>query len=590
VRTRLSFALVFLAAVGVQAQPCTPMATQPFPWPKDRPHREVQSEEVTGFYYAGGLYFASYHESPLNDYGDFSAVGSSVDDLSLIELSAGMGTRDAELNLPPFYLRGWYYDAVDIFVRLVRSHDGMHWQALSATTTGFNHPINWTGEQFVVTGEFGDVWTSPSGEQWTYRAHVPNVFRPMFTGLADRYRLVVGGTEFRGYTEDYEHWHLEEVLVGPSCLVCDVIGNGWFFAGERTRDGKTWLPEVYAIPGLWGGNPDYIFFAGREFLGPMSIGGTPKLPAAIELHLFTTPDGSQWKDRLIATLTYEPGKLNLTDYFGENWDGKRVWWVLRRSSPFEGEVHPISEFFLASTSCADLGDPVMLPAVSHADGANGTQWRTSLALHYPGPGAGEALVQWLPFGQANPTPQEKRVFFSTGESVEFADVVADLFGASGSGSLRVTSVGPAVVASARTYNDTADGTLGQEIAPWRWDDGIGKDEEGWLAGLSDSGDLASGFRTNVGVQNLWVNEVEVEVVFRDAQARELGHRRALLKAFEGVQWYRPLKDSPAGIASALVRILQGDSRVAAYASRIDNRSGDGSTIRAWKLPWQGTVR
>ena len=582
-KSRLIFAVILLVAAGVQAQPCTPIEMLPAPWPLDRPRGNASSETLWRFHYAGGLYFATYLVSDEAGSRDFAAASADGTNFHLVQLPPG-----AVWPFPwqTLYLRGQYYAGGD---PLMRSQDGMHWQALPLYGALINHAFNWTGEQIVATGELGDVWTSPDGEQWTHRTSVPlpheslSEHSPMFTGLADRNRLIVGGARFRGYTEDYDNWHLEPGMQSLTSAVGDVIGNGWFFTWvDKTRDGKTWFP---AAP--YSGLLEHVYFAGRQLIGIAARDLYPERSGKA-LHLLTTANGDAWNDRLLGEFFSVPG--GHVDSYGyvQAWDGKRLLYLMASAG------NPVSmrldDYFLVSTSCADLGDPVMLPAVSHADGANQTQWRTSLALHYPGPGAGEALIQWLPFGQQNPTPQEKRVYFSTGESVEFADVVADLFGASGSGSLRVTSVGPAVVASARTYNDTSTGTLGQEIAPWRWDDGIGKDEEGWLAGLSDSGDLATGFRTNVGVQNLWVNEVEVEVVFRDALARELGRRRALLKAFEGVQWYRPLKDAPAGTASALVRILHGDSRVAAYASRIDNRSGDGSTIRAYRLPWQGTVR
>jgi hypothetical protein len=234
-------------------------------------------------------------------------------------------------------------------------------------------------------------------------------------------------------------------------------------------------------------------------------------------------------------------------------------------------------------------DPVVLPGVAHNEGVLGTIWRTALSLHFPGPGAGEAIVEWLPYGGANMQPMQRHLHFSTGESFEVDDVVSSLFGATGSGSLRITSVGPAVVASARTSNEAPLGTFGQAVAPWRWDDGLGSDYEGWLVGLADSADAGVGFRTNVALQNLWMATVEVEVVFRDAAGQELGRRQTTLRGFEGVQWFRPLAEfAPGGVtaASALVRVVSGDGRVAAYASKVDNRTGDAVQILAFKLPAQ----
>ncbi len=83
-----------------------------------------------------------------------------------------------------------------------------------------------------------------------------------------------------------------------------------------------------------------------------------------------------------------------------------------------------------------------------------------------------------------------------------------------------------------------------------------------LVGLADWGNLSEGFRTNMGIQNLWAERV-LEVVFRDAKGRELGRRQVRLRALEGLRSFRPLSAfRPQGVelASAVVRLVGAKPR------------------------------
>lgn len=595
------FIFVFLSCClrhGVQAQPCTPLQMAPMPWPKDRGHRqELTWEKAMMFGFAGGLYFATYQEffGPQGNavFNDFSAFGPTPWQLETLPMERD-GARDSFLASPVF-LRGNFYA---VGLGFFRSSDGKNWRMLSGGD--FLWPLQWNGEEFVLLSRFGSVWKSRDGESWQNVTAVPGACRPMWTGLADRFRLVVAGPSwncaptggFLGYTEDYRTFFLKPVETPPPGDF-DQIGNGWFFGpGYKTRDGKDWIlvaPALETGPSpLDRHHPKSPFFSGRELVGLLQL--YQNQPPVNRLYLASTADGNRWNTRLLFDFyedrRFDPEGVSL---WGAAWDGKRFWALL--STGFRGGIERNS--WLAWTSCADLGDPVVLPGVAHGRGAGTSFWRTSLSLHYPGPGEGEVLIQWLPFGGENREPQERRLWLNTGESREFSDVLGELFGVSGFGSLRVVSVRNAVVAHARTYNDEGAGSFGQGIAPWRWEDGIGPEEEGWLAGLSESPSLAEGFRTNVGVQNLWVDEVVVELVFRDEQGQELGRKQKRLAAFEGFQLYRPLLEwRPEGVAvaSALVRVVEGGGKVAAYVSRVDNRTGDATFIRAYRLPRQDTVR
>jgi hypothetical protein len=606
------FFAAFLWAVGAAAQgppPCTPLKIEPLPQPLgwSEPTDHHYYDPGISLDYAGGRYFLNTtiifpEGSP--PYPGLKAASDNGRDFRLIQLNPP--NESATLFGKVFYARGWYFSALSWSNCLARSRDGYSWQVLPGICDMDGIiDVTWTGSQFVAVGGFGRVWTSSDGQMWRERAPVPNVYRPLFMGWADAFRLVVSGSEVRGYTEDYETWHVEDAYDG--CGPWPGKGNGWYLCGlARSRDGKTWTDQELISKAREEAfsNRDYgswKHFAGRQFFAftawdQTNYSGNPTTQTVV-FEVGTTQDGSRWDFRPVpqGRLTGTVRSDVISFAYSSGWDGIRAWLVMSRGpsiNPNWGDRDAWSDFFLASTRCADLGDPVVLPGVAHGEGAVGSRWRTELFLHYPGPNVSEALVEWLPFGADNGEPLRRRVFLSTGESVVYRDVLAELFGVEGVGSLRVVSVGPGVVVQARTYNDTGAGSFGQGIAPWRWEEGIGVEEEGWLVGLEEHRSLSSGFRTNVGVQNLWVEPVVVEVVFRDKQGQELGRKRAELGPFGGVQWFRPLAEF--GVedmeeTSALVRIVEGNSRVAAYASRVDNRTGDPTTLRATVLPRQDTV-
>ncbi len=612
---KVFFAALCLFAGGAWAQPCTPLQVRPAPRPDALPRQQDPGlEQLFGLYYAGGRYFYSYKFWPAPGASDTRERYYFAEGARFLEPQF-VGQVDEPYTVGygiPFNwvrcLRGLCFTA---FGYLFVSTDGRQWQMLWPRSPHIGFPVQWTGDQFVWVGGFGEVLTSYDGLDWQYRTTVPLGTRPMGMAIADRYRLVVAGTHpygdyresYRGYTEDYQTWNLEVYEDEKNDLLFNGgLGNGWFYSlGLRTREGKVWertavakSPEAWQLSAVeenfaaW-----HTFFAGRHFWAPLAFGTFhTSVERGMEIYLSKTQDLMSWQASLVGRIPPEvilrSTGFDAFDFTMAGWDGKRVWWLLMDSNVRDADVTQTG--LVAFTSCADLGDPVVLPGVGHGAGAGGSFWRTRLWLHYPGPGEGEVLLQWLPHGRENAEPKERRLWLNTGESLEFDDVVWQLFGEEGFGSLRAVSVANEVVVQARTYNASGEGSYGQEIAPGRGD---WRGGEGWLVGLADSGNLSEGFRTNVGIQNLWVEPVVVEVVFRDAQGQELGRRQGRLRAFEGVQWFRPLLAfRPQGVelASAVVRLVEGQGRVSAYASRVDNRTGDGSTIRAFKLPWQGTVR
>ncbi|MGC8917041.1 MAG: hypothetical protein ACP5NF_08690 [Thermoanaerobaculum sp.] len=606
---------VFLAgtvlSAAVHGQPCTaPTFFAPFsppvgivkpPYLDPPPPGYVRRGLLSGFLvpllqYSMGKFFLNVREQWVDPQGlgdpytvEYSVVSDDGSNWRVVTL--------ARQGWSVVLLHEWVFSWRNILfapsvLGLMRSHDGEHWELAVAGLDVENEP-SWTGSFLVAVGRFGQVFTTQNGERWSYAAQVPGVTRPV-KGVANPARLLVDGSRQRGVTEDYQNWYMEygEPMFGAAWRYF----NGWFWSSLKSKDGVHYQeypkpPSGYPLPSDQGGLKHFVWFGKQIPDDPKAVRG-----------FYTEFVGSsrEWGD-------YEPlrtmpwrlefdraGRTGWMYWSSSAFDGLRYYAVVAKPpappEPFNDAMVPWNDLRLMAFSCADFGTPQVLPGVAHSDGAAGSRWRTELFLQYPGHSSSEVIIQWLPFGQPNPQPREVRLNMEMGETRVFRDAVWELFGATGAGSLRVGSKGFMVLAHARTYNETVAGSLGQEIAPWLWEDGLAKGEEGLLLGLEDSGNLREGFRTNVGVQNLWVEPVVVEVVFLDSMGKELGRKRAELGAFEGLQWFRPLLEmgkAPQEGASALVRLVSGDEgKVAAWASRVDNRSGDASTMRMLKIPAQ----
>ena len=109
------------------------------------------------------------------------------------------------------------------------------------------------------------------------------------------------------------------------------------------------------------------------------------------------------------------------------------------------------------------------------------------------------------------------------------------------------------------------------------EDGFGFGTEATLILLSRSPDPSTGFRTNIGFVNLVGTQTKMEIDLFAADGTDLGTVTRNLKPFE----YRQVNDvfHAAGADDvpdgyAIVRTTSEDGRFIAYASVVDNGSGD----------------
>jgi len=150
-------------------------------------------------------------------------------------------------------------------------------------------------------------------------------------------------------------------------------------------------------------------------------------------------------------------------------------------------------------------------------------------------------------------------------------------GASVRGVVDVTASARLALA-ARTYNQAGEAaTFGQGMPALTEEDAIPEGGMGCLPGLKEG----EGFRTNLGLVNLGLGSASVRVRLY-AHGIQVGDERVVdLPGRAWVQIDRVLVDLGAGeqeLAFATVEPISTGAQVWAYASVVDNTTGDPTTI------------
>lgn len=233
--------------------------------------------------------------------------------------------------------------------------------------------------------------------------------------------------------------------------------------------------------------------------------------------------------------------------------------------------------FSLTVDCADCPHPLperlyLLPAAARSVGSNGTFWRTDLVLTNTGEADVSAALAFLEAGRDNTDVDEVDVTVPAGGSLELADVVGSVLGASGSGAVRILSQGDLLVSS-RTYTDSDGGTFGQFIPGERAETGIGAGQAVRLLGLAEN----AAYRTNVGLVNTTGEVVEASIDLLDGAGAVLGTESVRLEPFGWKQLNRIFSSNGLDgldTAQAVVRTTSGSGAVIPYASVVDNLTGD----------------
>jgi hypothetical protein len=249
--------------------------------------------------------------------------------------------------------------------------------------------------------------------------------------------------------------------------------------------------------------------------------------------------------------------------------------------------------FTVSALALSAGTDLFIPAVAHGTGAavNGVsaQWRSDIWIFNPSSTQVATVSLYLLLrNQANPSPTARTVAVTPGETRYLRDVILETFGADNTyGALHVTSALPVVVTSV-SYDANVNvaqkgiGASGQYYTAIPADWAIGTGSLTDLVGLDQDGQETSGtWRSNLALVETTGHPLNIVIERRDGTGSLVGSIPYHLGAWE----VRQLNTVITTVAPSTgtnerirVRATLGDGRFIAAASRINNASGDPSTV------------
>lgn len=242
----------------------------------------------------------------------------------------------------------------------------------------------------------------------------------------------------------------------------------------------------------------------------------------------------------------------------------------------------------------------VIPSVGHGTGVGGSQWRTDVWIFNPSSTKTvEVIVEFVVRSADNSSnlPLTTLVVVQPGQTREFIDVLKSLLGTTGYGALYFRSQSPVVV-TGRIYDANVTtskgvGTSGQFFGAIPLTEAIGLGESMSLQGLAQDTD----FRSNWGFVEVSGNPVTVKVQRLDGDGTVLtekeyegGENAAQQFPVSDLGTVSALDDVPVLTNSNLrvkLSVTGGEGKIIAFASRVDNISGDPTTVgpsRSWVRP------
>lgn len=250
----------------------------------------------------------------------------------------------------------------------------------------------------------------------------------------------------------------------------------------------------------------------------------------------------------------------------------------------------------ANSSLATAGSSLYLAAAAHVAGSHGTNWRTDVGVHAVGHENAVIDVELLRHGGDNSDPQHAELTLEAGRCIELEDVLEAQFDVSGKAALRLTPSRGTVAVASRTYNLLEEGnalglpagaTFGQFIPALLGSAAIPEGSEGRLVQLSHDPGSAGGSRTNLGLVNATGSGLAVEIDLHSADGSLLGTIPRQLQPHEYRQLDRVFEQVTGDAVPdgyAVVRPLTAHGAVIAYASIVDNLTGDPIAVVARPEP------
>lgn len=243
----------------------------------------------------------------------------------------------------------------------------------------------------------------------------------------------------------------------------------------------------------------------------------------------------------------------------------------------------------AVSGSVTTGNELFIPVVGSVPGINNTLWKTDLVVYNNQSNSTTMYLQYFPDGGSNTTAQLAATSsINAGATRLSSDIAASVFNnaLNGIGALRIVTAG-SVFANARIYNDQSalgKGTFGQNVPGLTRAQAV---SQGILVGvintMSANASASTNARTNIGFFNPSDNPTSVAMQLRTNGGAAVATNIITLGPWQHVQL--PLSGATGAafpfvtgdVGTSAVSFLAG-SPIFAYASVVDNVSGDGSFI------------
>jgi hypothetical protein len=245
--------------------------------------------------------------------------------------------------------------------------------------------------------------------------------------------------------------------------------------------------------------------------------------------------------------------------------------------------------FVAPSSA--LTGAAVIPAVASLPGAQGSYWRSGIVLLNLG--ATTASIR-LGFAEREldhsgdlPTATLE---VEPGRQLMVADLVASLFGLTAAGALHLEVEEGEVFAASRTWTAAGDGAFGQDVPAIPVEQAIVTSESALMVGLRESCDLASGYRTNLGLVNLGPGRLTVTIDASHGDGTPVGTRVEAVPSRGAMQLGRIFaRLGQCDVRNGVIEVSTAapDARFVSYASVVDNGTGDPVFITATSLSHVG---
>jgi uncharacterized repeat protein (TIGR01451 family) len=349
------------------------------------------------------------------------------------------------------------------------------------------------------------------------------------------------------------------------------------------------VTQVVHVPGLAGGSFNFTAAADQPWFTVKPTAG------------FMPPSGVDF------TVTFDPTEVPAAN---GTFTGTILVTLINTTAEGASHIAPLGNTTMKAPVSISLVTPVVstikgappantliIPSVGHLAGINSV-WRSDIRLANTGAIKAQYALTFTPTGDDASKPvKQTTIDVDAGGTTALDDIVRNWYGVGslGEGANGVLEIRPlniankggidtnadvafVTVVSSRTYNVSAQGTLGQFIPAIPFSSFIGKAIAGafpTVLGLQQIAQSAD-FRTNLGLVEAAGKPATVQVTVFDSLGNNVFSQAINMLAGEQKQLNGFLEQNHVALQDGRieVQVTGGDGRITAYASRVDNRSGD----------------